>query len=90
MKHSVTLQSRNTRWLAFFYAVCNVIRMCITLSLGGNTSLNIAQAKAILLRQGKNPNVPSDFIRQLPIHFVPQVSASQVSEDFVICHYGGL
>ena len=55
MKHSVALQSRNAIWSAFFCVVCRVIGMCIAFNLGRNTSLLIAQAKANLLRWGKNP-----------------------------------
>ena len=55
MKHSVAPQSRKAMSLAFFCVVCNVMGIRIAFSFGRNTSLLIAQAKANLLRRGKNP-----------------------------------
>ena len=53
-----------------------MIGMCIALSLGRNTSLDIAQAKAILLRRGKNSGALQDILMQSPIHFASWVFAS--------------
>ena len=69
MKHSVAPQSRKAISLAFFCAVCSVMGIRIALSLGRNTSLLIARAKANLLRQGKNPDESWISSIWLPPHF---------------------
>ena len=43
--------------------------MHMALSLGRSTLLDITQAKANLLRHGKNPGVLQNVSGQLPIHF---------------------
>ena len=79
MKHSIAPQSRKAILLAFFCAVCNVIGIRIALSLGRNTSLLTARAKANLLRQGKNPGGSWILSIQPPLRFDFPASSSSSS-----------
>ena len=61
----------------------------IALSFGRNTSLLITQAKANLLRRGKNPGESRTSLVLPPLHFGFRGRPFQVMKDVVSVHHRG-